>query len=224
MLDLSSLDANGYLLIPGLLEEHWIHRLKQEEQRFAAQTSNSLSVQVQLVHRSSTIREFAMNGPHIPTVLEVLGPNVCFTHQQYVAKRPDEKFVTDVPWHQDSGYGHLEPANDLTVWMTLDDCDEENGCLWVIPGSHKLGLQKHDSSAGFMTAEVSQSGIPIPMQAGDALIFGGLLMHRSLPNKTGEPRVAIYLRYCGPEVIMVSKGNKSVLEDEFSWMVAGEAP
>ena len=51
------------------------------------------------------------------------------------------------------------------------------------------------------------SGTSIPIRAGDALVFGGLLLHRSLP-----------------EVRLVNDGNKLVLQDGFSWMVAGGAP
>ncbi len=126
----------GYVVVPGLLDATWIKRLKQEEQRFAAKDPYSLSVQVQLVNRSSTIREFVSTGPAVSLAVEVLGPDVCFTHQQYVTKHPDERTRTDIPWHQDNGFGRLEPPLDLTVWVTLDDCDVNNGCLWVIPGSH----------------------------------------------------------------------------------------
>jgi ectoine hydroxylase-related dioxygenase (phytanoyl-CoA dioxygenase family) len=61
------------------------------------------------------------------------------------------------------------------------------------------------------------------MAAGDALLFGSLLLHRSLPNTTDRTRVGLYLRYCDPAVVMVTAGNRPVLDDGFSWMVAGEA-
>ena len=61
------------------------------------------------------------------------------------------------------------------------------------------------------------------MSAGDALLFSGYLLHRSLPNRTASVRTALYLRYCTPDVVMVSDGNKPVLDDGYSWMVAGEA-
>ena len=71
--------------------------------------------------------------------------------------------------------------------------------------------------------EVDAAGVAVPMAAGDALLFSGHLLHRSLPNETDKPRHAMYLRYCTPDVVMVGAVNRPVLEDGFSWMVAGEA-
>lgn len=218
-----ALGVDGYALVPGLLSTDWIQALKSEEQRFAV-ARHSLSVQVQLVNKSAVIRDFVTNGPQIDLAVQVLGQNVCFTHQQYVSKRGGESGHTDVPWHQDNGYGRLEPPDDLTIWITLDDCDELNGCLWVVPESQQRGLLPHSMKHGLMVAEVEEEGIPLPMKAGDAVVFNSLLLHRSLPNRTEHTRVAMYARYCTPHVTMVTDGNKPVLEDAYSWMVAGEAP
>lgn len=223
ILDRTSLAREGYLIIPGLLDQDWIQQLKAEQSRFSAKSKYALTVQAQLVHRSRIIREFVTNGPQVDIAVEVLGKNVCFTHQQYVTKYPDEKHRSDVLWHQDNGFGRLEPPEDLTVWMTLDDCDEANGCLWVIPGSHQRGLLSHESENGLMTTRVNEPGIPLPMRAGDAVIFGSLLLHSSKPNRTDKQRVAMYVRYCTPNVVMANEGNKPVLEDAYSWLVAGEA-
>ena len=222
MLALNELDTNGYLLVSGLVDSATVQSLIAEQIRFA-QPDAPLSVQVQLVHRSAVIRSFAMAGPQVPLAVEVLGPNVCFTHQQFVSKGPGAGDGSNVPWHQDSGYGRLEPPSDLTVWIALTDTDEDNGCLWVLPGSHRDDLAAHNPIGGLIGAEVAEQGVPVPMRLGDALLFGGLLMHRSLPNRTDQPRHGMYLRYCTPDVRMMSHGGKGVLEDEYSWMVAGEA-
>ena len=147
LLALDELDTNGYLLVPGLLDTATVQSLIAEQARFA-QPDAPLSVEIQLVHRSAVIRSFAMSGPQVPLAVEVLGPNVCFTHQQFVSKGPSAGDASDVPWHQDSGYGRLEPASDLTVWIALTDTDEENGCLWVIPAPTGKGWWNTVRSAG----------------------------------------------------------------------------
>ncbi|NJN50843.1 MAG: phytanoyl-CoA dioxygenase family protein [Gammaproteobacteria bacterium] len=139
------------------------------------------------------------------------------------SKHPDPRQRTDVPWHQDNGYGQLAPPSDLTVWIALDVCTIDNGCLWVLPGSHRSGLLEHAPAGALRATRVDEPGIPIAMAAGDALLFNGMLLHRSLPNTTQTTRVALYLRYCDPHVVMVDQANKPVLDDGFSWMVAGEA-
>jgi hypothetical protein len=225
VLDRESYSENGYLLAPGLLADTAVDSLVREQARFARPDA-PLAVEVQLVHRSSVIRDLAQSGPQVALAVELLGPNVCFTHQQFVSKGPDAGDASDVPWHQDSGYGHLDPPSDLTVWIALSYTDEENGCLWVLPGSHRDGLKAHDPVGGLRGADVQEQGLAVPMRRGDVLLFGGLLMHRSLPNRTDTARHAMYLRYCTPDVRMMSPDGKDgtpVLEDEFSWMVAGEA-
>jgi phytanoyl-CoA hydroxylase len=163
------------------------------------------------------------HGPQVALATELLGPNVCFTHQQFVIKYPDERRRTFIPWHQDNGYGRLEPPRDLTVWIALDDCTLANGCLWVLPGSERSGLREHVEMHGLRGVAVDAKGIALPMRAGAAALFGSLLLHRSLPNTTDSARVALYLRYCDPTVTMVET-RRNVLEDGYSWMVAGEAP
>jgi phytanoyl-CoA hydroxylase len=223
MLDRNRYAADGYLLIPGMLDAPTCAQLRAEAFRFAAR-KRGLAVDTQLIHRSALLRDFVTRGPQVALATELLGPNVCFTHQQFIIKYPDERSRTDIPWHQDNGYGRLEPCIDLTVWIALDDCTPENGCLWVLPGSEHGGLRPHDDSHGLRGVAVAETGIPLPMRAGTAVCFGGLLLHRSLPNLTATPRVALYLRYCDPSVVMVNNGNRPVLDDGYSWMVAGEAP
>ena len=222
MIDRTRYAAAGYLNVARLVDADMCTALRDEAFRFAARRSG-LAVDTQLIHRSALLREFVTRGPQVALAVELLGPNVCFTHQQFIIKYPDARGRTDIPWHQDSGYGQLEPPLDLTVWIALDDCTLDNGCLWVLPGSEHRGLQPHEEIGGLRGVAVDEAGIALPMAAGDAVLFGGLLLHRSLPNSTDVPRVALYLRYCDPRVVMVGANNRPVLDDGYSWMVAGEA-
>jgi ectoine hydroxylase-related dioxygenase (phytanoyl-CoA dioxygenase family) len=221
-LDRAAHIANGYTVVRQLIDADTCARLRAEAFRFAARR-DGLAVDTQLIHRSALLREFVTRGPQVALAVELLGPNVCFTHQQYIVKHPDERLRTDIPWHQDNGYGRLEPPRDLTVWIALDDCTTENGCLWVLPGSERRGLLPHHEMKGLRGMVIDEPGVALPMRAGDAALFGSLLLHRSLPNRTETARVALYLRYCDPHVVMVSNGNRPVLDDAYSWMVAGEA-
>jgi ectoine hydroxylase-related dioxygenase (phytanoyl-CoA dioxygenase family) len=60
------------------------------------------------------------------------------------------------------------------------------------------------------------------MRAGEAVAFSGQTLHASGPNLTDQQRVGLFARYCEPHVIMVTEGNRPVLEDGHSWMVLGE--
>ena len=95
--------------------------------------------------------------------------------------------------HQDNYYLRAEPGTCLAAWMALEDCDEENGCLHVVPGSHTWPLlctERADTTQSFTDVTV-----PLPadartcavrMRAGDVLFFNGALVHGSFPNRTRD--------------------------------------
>jgi ectoine hydroxylase-related dioxygenase (phytanoyl-CoA dioxygenase family) len=91
--------------------------------------------------------------------------------------------------HQDNFYLRAEPGTCIAAWMALDACDEENGCLMVIPGSQNwpiLCTTKADTKVSFTDVTVPVPDAhpvrPVPMEAGDVLFFNGSLVHGSMPN------------------------------------------
>jgi ectoine hydroxylase-related dioxygenase (phytanoyl-CoA dioxygenase family) len=235
---------HGYALLGRVLSDEDLQQLLAEELRFRPARSHgrranrTLRVAVQLCHRSEPVRRMATRGPHIPAVVQLVGPDVCLTHVQFVTKLSDQPGVgaglasddpthSDIPWHQDSGYGQLDPPDDLTVFFALTDMDQSSGCLHVVPGSHLSGLHEHDAASINPALRETRSrgdGVPVLLRAGEALAFSGLLIHGSPANHGPAPRVAFYTRYCAPWVRMMSEAGRPVLEDPHSWMVAGEAP
>lgn len=112
--------------------------------------------------------------------------------------------MTVVPWHQDSGYfgAGSDRSMILTTWIPLVPVDETNGCLQVIPGTHRLELRPHAKEARegeFLEADMTgldaTRAVTCVMQPGDALIFNNLVMHRSLPSTAPTIRWSIDLRY-----------------------------
>jgi ectoine hydroxylase-related dioxygenase (phytanoyl-CoA dioxygenase family) len=95
--------------------------------------------------------------------------------------------------HQDNWYLKVAPSTCVAAWMALDRCDEENGCMRVVPGSHRWPLlctEKADVTASFtdVTVPVPESAevVPVLMEPGDVLFFGGSLVHGSYPNTTPD--------------------------------------
>ena len=96
--------------------------------------------------------------------------------------------------HQDQFYLRVQPGTCMAAWLALDDCDQENGCMQVVPGTHELPVlctQKADTATSFTDVTVplpeGVAPVPVTMTAGDVLFFNGSLIHGSFPN-TSENR------------------------------------
>lgn len=225
---------DGFIRIGRILDEADLKALLAEEERFrpdfaysADGAESRLLVRDQLCNFSKPVREFCIEGRHIALLGQLLGPDVAFTHTQFITKLPDATDTQSwIPVHQDDGYGTLEPPEDVTVWTALTDTNELNGCLVVVPGSHKGGVVEHakvESNPALREAGGETEPVSVPMKAGEAIAFSGLTLHGSGPNKSDGARIGMHARYCNPAVRMMTEGGKPVLSDAQSWMVLGEA-
>ncbi len=95
--------------------------------------------------------------------------------------------------HQDQYYLKVNPGTCIAAWLALDDCDEANGCLQVVPGTHQLPVLctvDADLNNSFTDVTVPLADgmhpVPVVMRAGDVLFFNGQLVHGSFPNSTTD--------------------------------------
>jgi phytanoyl-CoA hydroxylase len=96
-------------------------------------------------------------------------------------------------WHQDEIYIPTRDRSLIGAWIALDDATVENGCLWVIPESHRMGYlypqRAHNRSEEFDFAPESfgfdeKKEVPVVVKAGTVVFFNGYLLHRSFKNRT----------------------------------------
>ena len=118
-------------------------------------------------------------------------------------------------WHQDAPFWPiLTPMSQVTAWVALDDVDADNGCLCMVPGSHRWGDQ-HDLlasmpalaalPAAFEGHTVALRRCPVPV--GVVHYHHALVWHGSLANTSGRPRRAIALHYMTQETRYVASGE-----------------
>lgn len=174
---------------------------------------NSLFPNIHL--RSNLIRRYYFRGPFVDVAEQLVGPNLKGVTSQLSFKLCGN--IKLAPWHQDNGYGELDPYTAITCITALDDTDSESGCLWIIPGGHRLG--QIDVSAQLtveskeamveVSIEVDESNaIPIPMKAGDSLIFHGWMPHKSLGNTSDRDRRLLFLRYADADAVEVYNNRR----------------
>lgn len=165
-------------------------------------------------HRSRIVREFYFRGPLVDIAEQLVGPNIkCATSQLTFKMRGNTKAFG---WHQDNGYGELDPYTALTTLTALDDTDESNGCLWLIPGSHKRGQinvrqsVEQKQKGVEITLQVDESGArPMPLKAGETLVFHCWTLHKSEGNFSAErDRRILFMRYADADAVEVYNERK----------------
>lgn len=149
---------------------------------------------------SETMFGFLGHPAIADTLTNVIGPNVkCMQSMLFIkaSGKPGQA------WHQDEYFIPTRDRSLTGAWIALDDATVENGCLWVIPGSHRHGIiwpqHEHNDRRFDCTGEAidfpytDDDAIPVEVKAGSILFFNGYLLHRSLPNyaKTGYRRVLV---------------------------------
>ncbi|MAQ80090.1 MAG: phytanoyl-CoA dioxygenase family protein [Pseudomonadota bacterium] len=112
-----------------------------------------------------------------------------------------------IPWHQDALHWPIEPKATTTVWIAIDECTKENGCLRFIPGSHRSQMPHIETSnldegknaavkLVLDQATVSENcARDILLEPGQMAIFDTWLVHGSKPNHSKNRRAAFVLRY-----------------------------
>ncbi len=167
-------------------------------------------------HRSELIREFYFDGPLVDFATQIIGPNIKGATSQLTFKMRGN--TKPFAWHQDNGYGELDPYNSLTCLTALDDADETNGCLWIVPCSHRQGqIDVHEladpakKKAGVEIAvEADESkAIAAPLRAGESLIFHCHMLHKSDGNHAKDrDRRILFVRYADADAVEVYNERK----------------
>ena len=164
------------------------------------------------LHRDTVFADFARSTEVTDLVVDLVGPQLdCFL-SQFIFKNPG---AWGQPWHQDSYYFPFEPARPiLGVWLAVTEATLENGCLHVVPGSHREPVHEHvpdrRPGANYGYVEIvdhdMSSAEPVLMQPGDLLLFDSHLMHRSTDNVSDGIRAAMVFHYAATGTVERTPG------------------
>jgi Phytanoyl-CoA dioxygenase (PhyH) len=150
-------------------------------------------------------REFFEHSTH-PAFLDlaeqVIGPDLILWGTTVFCKPPVEGL--EVPWHQDGQYWPIRPRATVTLWIALDDATPENGCMRVIPGSHRMGEFGHEVSDRedlVLNNVLSDPRLDVgaardvALEAGQLSLHDVGIVHGSQPNRSGRRRAGFAIRY-----------------------------
>lgn len=192
------------------------------------------------IHLGPAVFDLLRNPRLLDAVENVIGPEIYSNPIQHVRIKPPERLlsgeqheglVARTGWHQDQGVA-LPDADEteiLTVWVAVTDATLENGCLCVVPGSHREGLVVHCRNKQIPDALVRDDAVPVPMRRGSVLLMHRRTRHASLSNVSEDIRWSFDLRYqpigqptgrpMFPGFVARSRQNQeSVLTDHRAWV------
>ena len=159
--------------------------------------------------------EAVARNPEIVDVIEdLLGPNIKFYCDQLMMKPRFNGTITH--WHQDSvAWPQFAPQGHVSCWVALDDATVENGCMTVLPGSHKWGPIERDRKEAFLESTSIPDPMPVEVKAGHCMFHHGLNFHRTGANPTPNRRRGLALHYLRSETLYLGardEENRLVME------------
>jgi phytanoyl-CoA hydroxylase len=172
--------------------------------RLVVPRSHSINKIGHALHDRDPFFDRFSHGPALAQLASDLGlvrPQVW--QSQLIFKQP--QIGGEVGWHQDGSFFVTDPPSVTTFWFALEDATLDNGCLWVEPGGHRgprgvlreqyvreddrLQMRALDPTPWPTSAEA----MPLPVEAGTLVVFGGLLPNYCAPNRSDRSRLAYTL-------------------------------
>ncbi|XP_070558703.1 phytanoyl-CoA dioxygenase, peroxisomal-like [Ptychodera flava] len=225
-------EENGFLVIKKLVSED---KLRQFKERFREICDKTVQVPGITIMRDVAIAksEFVPGEQAItkiqdwasdpvmfeycclPEILQYVecftGPNIRAMHTMLINKPPDPGTMSSRhPMHQDLHYFPFRPADRIVCsWTAMERVHRDNGCLVVLPGTHKGTLKQHDYPEweggvnkmyhGVRDYSPDHPRVHLEMEAGDTVFFHPILIHGSGTNRTTGFRKAISCHYASSD-------------------------
>jgi len=164
------------------------------------------------IHLISPIfNKVCLNKNILDAVESIIGKNILICGTTLFIKNPNEKGF--VSFHQDAKYIGLEPHNWVTVWLAVTDANEHNGCMRMLPGSHKENLKTHEQKFdenNLLTRGQTITDVPLDktepiiLEAGQISLHHPLVVHGSGLNQSNDRRIGFVIQsYIGSNVNQV---------------------
>ncbi|EPQ14149.1 Phytanoyl-CoA dioxygenase, peroxisomal [Myotis brandtii] len=217
-------EENGFLVIKNLVSDADIERFRNEFERLCRQEVKPAGLMLmkdvtiakskyapseKVITKAQDFQEDEELFRYctLPEILKYVecftGPNIMAMHTMLINKPPDSgKKTSRHPLHQDLHYFPFRPSDSIVcAWTAMEHIDRNNGCLVVLPGTHKGTLKPHDYPKweggvnimfhGIQDYDENNARVHLVMEKGDTVFFHPLLIHGSGQNRTQGFRKAI---------------------------------
>lgn len=227
--------ANGFLLIEGFLDAAELETWRSTTEDAVSQRlgkRDGLSNQgnpddyyaqvftqcIRLADTHEGMREL-MFDPRLGEVVGTLSgaDGIRIWHDQALIKPP---FGNATAWHLDNPFWSFSSPDSISIWVALDDATLQNGCMWYLPGTHKMASYEETQIGANMRdlfkhypewLEIESVSAACP--AGSAVFHNGLIAHGAGANMTPRPRRAMTCAYMPDGSVF--NGKKNILSQEY---------
>jgi phytanoyl-CoA hydroxylase len=226
-------EENGFLAVENVVPAERVAGMRRriealcerwdsdEARRIGMQQETEVAGAVATVKTAQTVRKFSDLVAHEPVfkahatdtdllerVADLIGTPISLYADQALLKPPfvgSEKLL-----HQDNAYFRVVPNEAvITCWCALDDATLENGCMYYVPGTHRLGIVEHDPIPGtphLVPREYSaQQAVAVPVKAGGVIFHHSCTLHYSPANNTSSWRRAFVCHFVRSDAEMPGK-------------------
>ncbi len=255
--DVEAYRRDGYLVLPELLDAGELDELRAESVAICRGDLGPIEgaepalpgdgddedvlrrfLCVHFPHKMSARLARLLAHPALVDVLvQLIGPDVKAMQSMLFIKSEGKPGQA---WHQDEYFIPTRDRSLTAAWIALDDATVENGCLWVLPGSHRPGIiypgRQIDDERFDCTHEAyrfpyrDDDALAVELPAGAAVVFDGHLLHRSLPNRAQRGlRRAVANHYMSAHSLLPWRNPRdgehmAIVDDRDIVLVAGEDP
>ncbi|MCM5663068.1 phytanoyl-CoA dioxygenase family protein [Galbibacter mesophilus] len=212
---------NGYLLPEKqLFSPQKFNDLRNIFEETLREKGNKNAADLDVPHFSDELLfSFLMADEVLDVVEKIIGPNIGLWSSHFISKEPLTGKRT--PWHEDSAYweGRFDSFDKVvTVWLAIDESSVENGCMGVVPGTHKNGFSNYKevgTETSTFDSEIStevddKDVVWFELQPGQYSLHDSRIIHGAKANTSTKRRTGYTMRYFSTDLILNKEhpGNK----------------
>jgi ectoine hydroxylase-related dioxygenase (phytanoyl-CoA dioxygenase family) len=167
---------------------------------------------------SRLVHELAVHPAILDRMAALYGEDLLIWRTNFFVKDPvggdlgvSESPPKEIPWHQDFNYWPLEPPVIISAWIAIDPSTRANGCVQVLPGSHRKPLPHIKAGEDMVFAEMADpdsydasGAVDLEMEPGQFVLFNERTLHHSEPNRSAQRRIGLAVRAIVPLVQVLS--------------------
>ncbi|MBS0661634.1 MAG: phytanoyl-CoA dioxygenase family protein [Verrucomicrobia bacterium] len=222
--------AQGYLAVEAVFSPAEVRELQEVTDQFVersrAVTENDAVFDLEPSHTAQAPRLRRLKAPSkqhpayhralthpkvLAIVSQLIGPDLACNGDKLNLKLAD--VGSPVEWHQDWAFYPHTNDDLLAVGVAIDDSTAENGCLMVLPGTHRGPMLEHHQDGRFIGAVTDPAfkpdgAVPVLLRAGGISVHHVRLLHGSAPNRSNQPRRLLLFQYCAADAWPLLPGAK----------------